>query len=55
MSKDPLDTGVGEGLAKIHEAVEKVTEEQEEALADKARQAAEETRRQYQSKQEAAD
>ncbi|MCS3433169.1 hypothetical protein [Klebsiella sp. BIGb0407] len=52
MSKDPLETDVNEGLAKMHEASELVSEEEVEALAEKARKEAELTRKQHQNKLE---
>ena len=50
MSRDPLDTDVGAGLAGIHEASELVTEEEVEELAAKARREAEKSRQQYRDK-----
>jgi len=52
MSKDPLETDVNEGLAKMHEAREQLTEEEIEALAEKARKEAELTRKKHQNKLE---
>lgn len=52
MSKDPLETDVNAGLAKIHEANERVTEEEAEELAEKARNEAELTRKQHLDKLE---
>lgn len=52
MSKDPLETDISEGLAKMHEASELVTEEEVEDLADKARKEAELTRKQHLDKLE---
>ena len=52
MSKDPLETDVSAGLAKMHEASELVTEEEVEELADKARKEAELTREKHQDKLE---
>ena len=47
MSKEPLTTDVNEGLAKMHEAGEQVTEQEAEALAEKAKKEAEKSRKQY--------
>ncbi|WP_167335186.1 hypothetical protein [Pectobacterium fontis] len=42
---DPKDVTVSEGLAKVHEASDQLTEEDIEALAEEARQAATQTRK----------
>jgi len=52
MNKDPLETDVNEGLAKMHEASELVTEEEIEELAAKARKEAELTRKRHLNKLE---
>lgn len=52
MSKDPLETDVNAGLAGMHEASELVTEKEVEALAAKAREAAEKSRKQHLNKLE---
>ncbi|HGM4678989.1 hypothetical protein KKZ45_10395 [Enterobacter bugandensis] len=52
MNKDPLETSVSEGLAKMHESAELVSEETALKLAEKARKDAEETKKQYRKKQE---
>jgi len=52
MSKDPLETDISAGLAKMHEASELVTEEEVEELAAKARKEAELTRKQHLDKLE---
>lgn len=41
---DPKAVTVDDGLAKVHEAAEKLTEEDIEAMAEEARAAAEKTR-----------
>lgn len=43
----PEDVTISEGLAKIHEASEQLTEEQEDAMADKAREAAKESQAEH--------
>lgn len=50
MSKNPLETDVNAGLAKMHEANERVSEEEVEALAEKARKEAELSQKQHQKK-----
>lgn len=52
MNKDPLETDVNAGLAKMHEAGELVTEEEIEELAAKARKEAELTRKRHLNKLE---
>ena len=52
MSKDPLETGVNAGLARMHEASEWVTEEEVDELAAKARKEAEQSRKQHANKLE---
>ena len=42
---DPKDVTVSEGLAKVHEASDQLTEEENEALAEEARQAATQTKK----------
>ncbi|MEH2920067.1 hypothetical protein ACFFL1_02850 [Samsonia erythrinae] len=42
---DPKAVTVNEGLAKVHEAAEQLTEEEVEALAEEARQAATQTQK----------
>ncbi|MEQ9900767.1 hypothetical protein ABRP59_14155 [Pectobacterium punjabense] len=42
---DPKDVTVSEGLAKVHEASGQLTEEEIEALAEEARQAATQTKK----------
>ncbi|WP_409307313.1 hypothetical protein [Pectobacterium sp. B1J-3] len=41
--QDPKDVTVNEGLAKVHEASEQLTDEEIEKLAEEARQAATQT------------
>ncbi|MCA6951480.1 hypothetical protein [Pectobacterium polaris] len=43
--QDPKAVTVSEGLAKVHEASEQLTEEEIEALAEEARQAATQTQK----------
>lgn len=50
MHKDPLETDVNAGLAKMHEASEQITEKEIEALAAKARKEAELTRKTHTDK-----
>lgn len=52
MGKDPLETKVSEGLGKMHEAGELISEKTVEELAEKARKDAEESRQQYIKKHE---
>lgn len=52
MSKELLETDVNAGLAKMHEASEQVSEEEIEALAEKARKEAELTRQKHLNKLE---
>ncbi|MFC3396086.1 hypothetical protein [Brenneria rubrifaciens] len=42
---DPKDVTVGEGLAKVREAADQLTEEEIDALAEEAKQAAIETQK----------
>ncbi|GKV77118.1 hypothetical protein PEC106568_22920 [Pectobacterium carotovorum subsp. carotovorum] len=42
-AQDPKEVTVSEGLAKVHEASEQLTEEEVEALAEEARRAATQT------------
>ncbi|WP_174871242.1 hypothetical protein [Pectobacterium polaris] len=44
-TQDPKDVTVSEGLAKVHEASEQLTEEEIEALAEEARRAATQTQK----------
>lgn len=46
-SDDPKDVTVDDGLEKLYEAAEQLTEEELEALAEEARAAAEKTRQQH--------
>lgn len=50
MSKELLRTTVDEGLVKMHEASEQVSEEDANELADNARKEAENTRNQRRNK-----
>ncbi|QQG29893.1 hypothetical protein JFY74_07620 [Pectobacterium carotovorum] len=43
-TQDPKEVTVSEGLAKVHEASDQLTKEEIEALAEKARQAATQTK-----------
>lgn len=52
MSKDPLETRVSEGFAKLHEAGELISEEQVKELAEKASKDAEESKQQHLKKHE---
>lgn len=52
MTKDPLKTTIDEGLVKMHEAGEQVSEEEADELADKARKEAEKTRSQHRKKED---
>ena len=47
MSKDPLQTRVSEGLGKMHEAGEYVSEEKANELAEKARKDAKASKQQH--------
>lgn len=42
---DPKDVSVDDGLAKLHQAAQRLTEEDIEELADEARQAAQRARK----------
>ncbi|MBJ7220306.1 MULTISPECIES: hypothetical protein [unclassified Brenneria] len=42
---NPKDVTVSEGLAKVHKASDRLTEEEIEALAEEAKNAAEQTRK----------
>ncbi|WP_170116019.1 hypothetical protein [Brenneria roseae] len=42
-TQDPKDVTVSEGLAKVHEASEQLTDEEIETLAEEAREAATQT------------
>lgn len=44
-NKKPEETTIDEGLAKLHEASEQLTEQQRDALAQAAKDAAQESRR----------
>ncbi|MBT9431248.1 hypothetical protein JZM24_02045 [Candidatus Sodalis endolongispinus] len=46
--KKPEDTTIDEGLAKLHEASEQLTEQQLDALAQAAQEAAQDSRREAQ-------
>lgn len=46
--KKPEDTTIDEGLAKLHEASEQLTEQQLDALAQAAQEAAQDNRREAQ-------
>lgn len=46
--KKPEETTIDEGLAKLHEASEQLTEQQLDALAQAAKNAAQESRREAQ-------
>ena len=52
MSKEPLETSVNEGLAKMHEAGELIPKEAVEELAEKARKDAEEERQRHRARHE---
>ncbi|MBN3073985.1 hypothetical protein H4F33_18095 [Pectobacterium brasiliense] len=44
-AQDPKEVTVSEGLAKVHEASEQLTEEEIDELAEEARQAATQTQK----------
>ncbi|MEC5321049.1 hypothetical protein VSX61_19270 [Brenneria populi subsp. brevivirga] len=47
---DPKDVTVGEGLAKVHEAADKLTEKEVDELAEKAKKAVAEAKEEAERK-----